>query len=262
MRPRRVVATDEAMQIFDQAVREQALVVLTVQDEHQWYTFKSRFLERDPNHRFFVLDYQENGEALPPLVPGQYIGVSFRYKSRKIMFSTVVEAKGRYVLDDQTSLPAVRYRWPQSMTELQRRAYFRTPVPAGTTVAARLWADGAEARARATEIIGGQVLDISCGGCLVAVSAEHAPAWPDNLTLGVELELPDGKPPVVLSANFRGARLGEDGGLRIAVQYVGLELSVDGRVVLQRLASSIQRLHRMSIAAGETQRERSSGWGL
>jgi c-di-GMP-binding flagellar brake protein YcgR len=254
------------MRIFDQAVREQALVVLTLQDDHGWQTFKSRFLERDANHRFFVLDFQAHeDETLPDISPGQYIGVSFRYKSRKIMFSTVIEAKGRYVLDDQTSIAAIRYRWPQSMTELQRRAYFRTPVPPGTTVAASLWEGGTEARVAAQQgalqLVSGSIVDMSCGGCLVQLSEGNAPSWRENTTLGIELQLPDGKPPIVVNGNFRGARLGEDGTLRIAVQYVGLELSVDGRVILQRLAATIQRLHRLN-ANLDGRTERSSGWNL
>ncbi|MBN2447548.1 MAG: hypothetical protein JXO22_12520, partial [Phycisphaerae bacterium] len=94
MKPRRVVAPDEALAIFDLAVREHALAVVSIQDGPNWLTFKSRFLERDANRRFFVLDYQpQDVQSIPPLTPGQYAGLSFRHRSRKVMFSTVVEAR-------------------------------------------------------------------------------------------------------------------------------------------------------------------------
>ena len=265
MRPRRVVAPDEAMEIFDLAVREHALVVVTVQEADDWVTLKSRFLERDNSHRFFVLDYQATGDGpLPTLVPGQYVGIGFRHKSRKIMFATVVEAKGKYVLDDKTTVAAVRYRWPQTMTELQRRAYFRTPVPASMTLLANLWEGGAAARtaaqSRVAQIVSGQLVDISCGGCLIRLGPAQPPAWEDNATLGLELQLGDGRPPVVLNANARGVRQDAQGAFCVAVQFVGLELSMDGRVVLQRLAASVQKFHRLAplpdFGAGQT------GWGF
>jgi c-di-GMP-binding flagellar brake protein YcgR len=239
------------MEIFDQAVREHALVVVTVQEGDDWVTLKSRFLERDSSHHYFVLDYQApDGGALPSLVPGQYVGISFRHKSRKIMFATVVEAKGKYVLDDKTTVAAVRYRWPQTMTELQRRAYFRTPVPASMTLLANLWLGGAAARAaaqnRTREIVTGQIVDLSCGGCLIRLGNGQPPAWEDNLTLGLELQLGDGRPPIVLNANARGVRQDAQGTFCVAAQFVGLEVTMDGRVVLQRLAASVQRFHRLA----------------
>jgi c-di-GMP-binding flagellar brake protein YcgR len=261
MRPRRVVAPDEATQIFDQAVRERALVVITVQEDDDWRTFKCRFLERDPNGRFFVLDYQtDNGQAPPPIVPGQYVGVSFRYKSRKVMFSTVIEAKGRYVLDDKTSIPAMRYRWPETMTELQRRAYFRTEVPAGTTVPVKYWEGGLNNRGRDDAPAGdGQLADMSCGGCLVRLPGD-APVWDNDATVGLEISLPDGKPPILVNANYRGTRVDEEGRLGVAVQFVGLELSVDGRVVLQRISGVVQRFHRLTSGGRPPERNNSFGF--
>lgn len=261
MRPRRVVTPDEAMAIFDQAVREHALVVVTLQDGDEWQTFKSRFLERDPNHRFFVLDYQSTAQDnLPALTPGQYVGISFRYKSRKVMFSTVVEAKGRYVLDDKTTVSAIRYRWPQTLTELQRRAYFRTPIPPGSTVSTKLWDGGAGARSGNQAEVPGELVDLSCGGCLVRLGDSQLPTWGDDATLGIELQLPDGKPPILLNAHFRGIRPDDTGANCAAVQFVGLELSVDGRVVLQRLASNIQKFHRLTSAASLG--EKRGAWGF
>jgi c-di-GMP-binding flagellar brake protein YcgR len=227
--------------------------VLTVHENSDWHTFKSRFLERDGNHRFFVLDYQETHGTQPPqLVAGQYVGLSFRFKSRKIMFATVVEAKGRYLVDGKTGVPAVRYRWPESMTELQRRAYYRTPVPHEVRIVVNIWPGGVAARAAAQgetlAVATGEALDMSCGGTLVRLSRMETPPWTHNQTLGVELHLPDGQPPLLVDAYYRGARHDTGSHLCAAVQFVGLELSLDGRGVLQRLARCVQRFHRTTLA--------------
>lgn len=259
MKPRRMLTPLDASAIFDRAVQERALAVLTFQDGHEWYSFKSRFLERDAQRRFFVLDYQAvDDHPLPSVAPGQYLGVSFRQKSRKLLFATIVEAKGHFVLDDQTTVPAIRYRWPDGMTELQRRAYFRTPIPAEMPLNVSIWAGGVLARARAQtealQVISGDLCDLSCGGALVRLHHPAPPDWVMEQTIGVEMHLPDGRAPILVDARYRGARTDESGALNLALQFVGLELTVDGRLVLQRLANSVQRLHRLAFVAERGER--------
>lgn len=255
MNPRRLITAEHAVPIFQEAVRERALAVLSIQTEHDWLSLKSRFLECNPSRGFFVLDYQPVDETpLPELVPGQCVGVSFRHHGRKLLFATVVEARGHFLVDEQLSVPAIRYRWPESITELQRRAYYRTPVPESANLLASVWPGGLDARAAAQhsplETTSGTLVNVSCGGALIRLNELSARAWPENETLGVELQLGDGKPPVLVNARSRGARHDELGQLCIAVQFLGLEVSVDGRLVLQRLASAVQRFHRQSIGTG------------
>lgn len=253
MRPRRIMTSQDTAEILDQAVRENALAVLSIQDQNDdWQTFKSRFLERDPNRRFIVLDFQETHGTKPPsLMPGQFVGISFRHRSRKVMFSSVVEAKGRYALADKTSVPAVRYRWPEGLTELQRRAYQRTVLPAGLSIPGKVWSGGV--RPGDSDPVGPTVrtetLDISCGGACMRLIDNSNIDWPDGQTLGVELQVPDGRPPLILNAYYRGCRPDTNGVQTIAVQFVGLELSQDGRAVLQRLARLVQRFNRQGMAS-------------
>lgn len=254
MRPRRILAPPDTAAIFDRAVQERALAVLTLQCGPEWHTFKARFLERDARGQYFVLDHHPvDDEPLPEVAPGQYVGVSFRQKSRKLLFGTIVEARGHFTLENEQRVPAVRYRWPESMTELQRRAYLRTPIPPETTLLASMWPGGVAARAtaqgNALEVVPGELLDLSCGGTLVRLYQPQAPTWREDLTLGVELQLPDGRPPILVDAHYRGARPEQFGMLSVALQFVGLEVTVDGRLVLQRLASAVQRLHRLQWAA-------------
>lgn len=255
MRPRHVVTPRAASEIFDRAVEERALAVLTLQDGADWQTFKSRFLERDARGRFFVLDYEPaDDEPLPVVAPGQYVGVAFRQKGHKLLFSTVVEAKGHFVLDDDTSVPAVRYRWPDSLTEMQRRAYFRTPVPEGTHLFAKLWSGGVSAhtgaRTAPLQVFSGNLADLSCGGTLISLHATTPPDWPDEQTIGLEIQLPDGRAPILVDGRYRGVRTEDSGVCSAAVQFVGLEMTPEGHTALQRLANSVQRLHRMNLAGG------------
>ncbi len=251
MKSGRITITQDEAEVFDRAVRDKALAVVTLQSGGAWHSFKCRFMERDPNRRFFVLDYESRHEGeLPPLELGQYVGISFRHSSRKVMFATIVEARGKYRRSDEQQVSAVRYRWPQGMTEMQRRSFYRTPVPAEMNILAHLWPGGIARRAAAQNetlrIVTGGLADLSCGGALVCVRDSATPPWCENETLGVELELDDGRPPAQLDAHYRGSRHDSQGRSCAAIQFVGTELSVDGRLILERLSRFIQRIHRQS----------------
>ncbi len=255
MTPRRRITHEGAAEIFEEAVRERALAVLSVHAADEWHTFKSRFLECDPAHAFFVLDYQAlDGDSLPEIWPGQCVGVSFRHRNRKVLFATVVEARGHFMVEEQRSIPALRYRWPDSITELQRRAYYRTPVPETMTLLAALWTGGLSGRPRAQaqplQVVTGSLANLSCGGALVRLAQPCTQEWSENETLGVELQLGDGRPPALLDAYFRGLRHDPLAQSCVALQFIGLEMSVDGRLVLQRLAAAVQRLHRLGSSSG------------
>lgn len=250
MKPRRILSRTENAEIVEFAVRDGALAVVSFWHGDEWRSFKSRFLERDANRRFFVLDCQDLEESAQ-LALGQYVGISFRYRSRKIMFTTVLEARGKFVLRDNTTVAAARYRWPDCLTELQRRAYYRTPIPAGVSVLTSLWSGGRNARnvaqAKPLAVLAGEAQDLSCGGMLVHLNTDAAPNWPEDHTIGIELHLPDGRPPMIVDGLYRGARMEASNRLSAAVQFVGMEMSDEGRVSLQRLARCVQRLHRLTL---------------
>lgn len=261
MKSGKVLLTFKETDMFDRAVRERAIAQVTLCGEDGWKSFKCRFLERDANRRFFVLDFvPQPGTELPSISLGQYVGVSFRSASRKIMLSTVVEAKGRFVTSDDGEIPAIRYRWPQAVTELQRRSFYRTIVPESLNLIASAWLGGTARRtsAQATplQILTGKLLDLSCGGTLIRLNESRPPNWGIGDNIGLELGLGDNKPPIQVDAFYRGHRQDEQGRTCIAVQFVGLELSVDGKVTISRLSGAVQRLNRMSPSACSTSRSR------
>lgn len=253
MRARRIVTELSTAEMLDAAVSSSALAVVTLQDnDERWLTFKCRFLERDPSQKFFVLDYEPfQGTPLPEVTPGQYVGISFRHKSRKVLFATVAEARGRFTVKPGESVSAIRYRWPESMTEMQRRAYYRTPVPDDAEVPVTLWAGGPgrrlDASAGKLAIVNGKLRDLSCGGALVALVGGLPADWSGDETLGCELHLPDGKPPLLLAASYRGQRGETPADSGLAIQFIGLELQIDGRHILQRLSRCVQQFHRSAL---------------
>ncbi len=259
MNPRRMASGFDTADIFARAARERALTVVSIHNGDTWRQFKSRFLERDPARRFFVLDHVFESDPPPPVTTGQCVGVSLRQSSRKFLFSTIVEAKGNFVFDAKTSVPALRYRWPEHVTELQRRVYYRTPVPPDSPpISVRFWRGGAAALAAANtqpQQFAGKVVNLSCGGAQIAFDGVARVDWAEDELLGIELNVGDGRAPIVIDARFRGARADESYGASIAVQFMGLELDPNGRQSLQRLAYCVQRLHRLNAAIGDTRED-------
>lgn len=249
MKTRQSFTRQDAAEMFESAAGQRTLAVVTVQEDGEWRSFKARFLEADPQRRFFVLEHEPHeGLPLPTLSPGQYTGMSFRHKSRKILFATVVEAKGKFLFNDSTSINAVRYRWPDTLMELQRRAFQRTRVPDAVNLLVSIWAGGANARpqvqAGSLDVVTGSLVDLSCGGTLIRTNLPAPPAWSTDLTVGMELQLPDGRAPITTDARYRGTRNDESGKLCLALQFIGLEVSLDGRMLLQRLSRNVQQLTR------------------
>ncbi|QOJ13237.1 MAG: PilZ domain-containing protein [Planctomycetia bacterium] len=255
MKTRNAYSREDLTDVFDSAAGQRALAVVTVQSAGSWQSFKARFLEADPKGRFFVLEHEPcDADALPALAPGQYTGVSFRHRSRKVLFATVVEAKGKFMFNDATSVSAVRYRWPDTVLELQRRSYQRTLIPGVVKLLANIWPGSAADRNQVQHgqitVVTGTMMDLSCGGTLVRTGLGTPPAWPADAPLGVELQLPDGRAPVTLDARYRGSRPDEQGRMCIAIQFIGLEVSLDGRLLLQRISKNVQQLSRSERVAG------------
>ncbi|MBK8913120.1 MAG: PilZ domain-containing protein [Phycisphaerales bacterium] len=257
MKTRSSFSREDLAEVFDSAAAQRALAVVTVQSAGSWQSFKARFLEAAPKARFFVLEHEScDADTLPALAPGQYTGVSFRHRSRKVLFATVVEAKGKFMFNDSTSVSAIRYRWPESVLELQRRAYQRTLIPGKVKLLANVWPGSAADRHQVQHgqipVVTGTMMDLSCGGTLVRTGLGTPPSWPADAPLGVELQLPDGRTPVTLDARYRGSRPDEQGRMCLAIQFIGLEVSLDGRLLLQRISKSVQQLSRVERLTGAT----------
>lgn len=253
MRPRKVLSTDDISQLLAEAVHDRALAVVTVHTGSDWVTFKSRFLERDETRHFFVLDHVPHEQPLPQLAVGQYVGISFRQRSRKVLFSTIVEARGQFVVDPNTNIAAIRYRWPDTLTELQRRVYMRTPVPADVSLPAQVWTGGRESRTGAP--VTGELDNLSCGGAFIRMPTVPAD-WADGQHMSVEVDLGDGREPLRADARYRGSRSDPVGVSGVAVQFIGLEMTADGRLGLQRIARCVQKLH----ARGMSPRGQTRTW--
>ena len=207
----------------------------------EWLTFKSRLLDAGDPKRGVVLEYplaQESAPA-PDIEQGQYVGVSFRRGHSKCVFGSVVTGKSRFRVDEHNEIGALVVGWPEEICQLQRRLYYRSPVPAGMSIPVLLWAGGESSRSKAGSpgwpLLVGQLWDLSAGGFKVVLPPGQSPRYSVGETVGMEFVPESDRPPILVDAHFRHTDVAEDGQPTLGFQFVGLEHTGRGRSLLYRL---------------------------
>ncbi|MEE8169834.1 MAG: PilZ domain-containing protein, partial [Phycisphaerae bacterium] len=228
-------------------------LVATMRGEGGWTLMRSRFIPRDPGGgRLFIepptLESQDADQRIPiELTPGQHLGFTFRRGHHKCMFASTVIGRQRIPINQELHVDAVMIRRPDELQQLQRRAFFRVPVPAGITVAARiqrLAGESPSAPGEAAEsVVCGQVRDLSAGGVCIQLpaGAEMHPRIGDPFRITIQAERSD---PIVADAVYRHTHLDERGEILLGLQLIGFETTRQGRKSLGALTRLIRTLSR------------------
>jgi len=237
-------------QILVEAADRRTPLVLSRKQPHGWGTFRSRLLEAEPIAQRLIIEYPvgAGGEKAPDIEEGESIGVAFRKGHRKCMFASVVQGKKRFQIDEANRVGALLLRWPGDLQQLQRRVYYRAPIPPDRAIKVAFWPGGLayEARVGAAEfpVYAGWLMNLSAGGMAVVVPHDQRGDWRPGDTFGCRFEPAPGSC-LAMDATLRHAEPGENGLTRLGFQFVGLELTGQGRAVLRLLAHVVARFHRL-----------------
>ena len=184
---------------------------------------------------------------------GQSVGVSLKYGYGKFIFETKVVSLGPpqhpaaggtehlSASTEPTKVPAIAFTVPERVEIVQRRSYFRVDVPELLKVNVLLWRYGqnrAPFRAR--------LIDISAGGAQVAVDAGQKPDFRKGQFIELRFTPVPYEAPLEFGTRIRSILPTADGrSICFGLQIVALEASPQGRVVLRRLCSIVERYYRM-----------------
>lgn len=241
MRYNRPVDSARRDQILMEAAARRSAVVLTCKHAGQWISLKSRFLAAHLSPQQLVVEYPagQPGQRAPDIEQGQNVGLAFRRGHKKCVFASVVAGKDRLQIDPHSRVGALLLRWPEQIHELQRRSFFRAAVPPGQTIAVYLWPGGAAMRSRAGSsgwpVCTAELLDLSAGGFRVQLLASDEPGLAVGQTVGMEFAPDPASPPIVADANLRHRQRLDQQRISMGFQFVGLEQTARGRMLLQRL---------------------------
>jgi len=193
--------------------------------------------------------------------PGQPVGISLKYGYGKFIFETKVVALEPAT--DATSGGTIILEVPSRIEIVQRRSYFRVDVPASLKVKVLLWhrrqqesrpesenaglETGVNDQAAPGRCFQGRLADISAGGAQVALDISQKEEFKNGQFVGIRFTPMPYERPLVFNAQIRNILPTVDSkNICLGLQIVGLEASLEGREVLQRLCSVVERYYKIN----------------
>lgn len=235
------MAGSDVDRILTDSIEGQKPLVITHHCDEGWRTFKSQFVSGSAAEEIlWVKPPTLSGgmEGVTPQ-PGDRLGVSFRVGHKKCMFGTMLNVFGSEGFKGMIGL-----RWPDHVQQLQRRVFERAQPPQGIVVAVRFWRETpSDQHALDSRTVRyGQLIDLSVGGMRVRSST------PSDIEVGATYRCVFtprvGKPSLVVDALIRHKEVVDQGRSSIGLQFVGLEASIEGRRIIDRLAKTVTQFQR------------------
>lgn len=240
-------------EIIQAASDKQVPAILTISARDSWANLHSRILCIDGQHLLLERPGGQDNAAPHEFVPAERIGVSFKLKHHKHVFTSVLAVQQMYELPDGTEIPALAVVLPVRMQKLQRRAFLRADVPPNRIVRGSFWLGGCNSEPSGTSeaqpVWSGRVTNISAGGFQLMVDAPVADGLEAGDTVGVRLIFGTSGEAIYADAQFRHAEINTDKAM-LGFQFVGLTETPEGRVALQVLTTKVAEYDRMNNRNG------------
>ncbi|UCD52756.1 MAG: PilZ domain-containing protein [Phycisphaerales bacterium] len=255
----------ESQSLLQTVVQGQAPAIMSYLSKDKWHVAK--LLMKDLAGDKLYLEGCRPAKRPHPvnIRVHQPVGVSFKHAYGKFVFDTSVVALEPSA--DPEAGGTIVLAVPDRIGVVQRRSYFRVNVPESLKVSVVVWHRTSQRRTKKEALhayFEGSLMDISAGGAQLIVPLKGATAGP---TAGVgESEFRKGQfvgvrftpmpyeMPLMFTAQIRSVLPTADHtGLCLGLQIVGLEASEEGREVLARLATVVDRYYRMNQSSARGQ---------
>lgn len=239
-------------QAIEEAVGRLVPVCVTVPDGDRWANFHSRMVGAGDVRFQIELPTDRNG-APHEFAPAERIGLSFKIKHHKHIFSATVAGVGQYRLHDGTDVPVLELCYPTGMQRLQRRAYMRVDIPPNRIVRASFWLGGRldepAGTTLQTPVWSGRVANLSAGGFQMIVGADSANALEVGDPAGVRLAFGAAGETVYADAQFRHAEIDGEKAM-LGFQFIGLGQTPEGCDALDMISAKVAEYHRLAEHSG------------
>jgi c-di-GMP-binding flagellar brake protein YcgR len=213
-----IEATRQASVIAD-AIEDFRPAVATWRQGEGWATFETRFVGMDHRAGELTLQYDSGNQETPEISNGQHISISFRRGRGRCAFDTVVLGRGRASLGSGQQVSTLRLEYPEELSDLQRRTYYRQQVSASAGIAVNLSVVD-EASSVGTRCTAGSLLDVSPDGMSIGLS--EGCDWPADVDFLVDctLQLDEEASMISLRARVCSRTDLADGRVRLGLQFV------------------------------------------
>lgn len=245
----RELRTEQMAEALQGGAERSVPAIVTVGSGENLENLHSRVLGVADGH--ILIEQPASGELQMPkeLTPAEKIGLTFKLKHYKYIFSAIVAGTQQFRLEDGTEMPVVSLCYPRRMQRLQRRAYIRTEVPSNHIVRASFWFGGQHAEPDGTTpdkpVWSGRVHNISAGGFQLTTAAEPADVLETGDLVGVHMTFGAADQTFCADAQLRHIESVDDG-LSLGFQFIGLGHTFEGRAALRLLNAKITEYQRFA----------------
>ncbi|MBN1437002.1 MAG: PilZ domain-containing protein [Sedimentisphaerales bacterium] len=242
MSKRRFVNGIECRQLLTEMAQKRTFLTVTNREDNIWRVYKSHFLSVRGNQLVLSQPIPDSSECHLEPVAGQEVAISFKKGYNKFLFLTRVVKADQYEMEPGHKVPVINIYAPDHIEKIQRRAYNRADVPKDLDVDVTFWSNTGAGLA---EQYHSTLANLSAGGVAVTMSADRMPELHDGEQVTMQFKpLPDQKP-IKVEARFRHKTDADDAEKpTLGFQFIGLEVSEEGRRTLRQLSRAVGVYHR------------------
>jgi len=236
MAKRRFVNGIECRNLLNDMAQKRVRLTLTNRSDNVWRVYKSQFISLRGNQLILAQPIPDTAETPMEAGANQEIAISFKKGYNKYLFLTKIIKVDKYEEQPGRSLSVLHVYTPDHVEKIQRRAFTRADVPAESSVEVKFWRTGSTRETSWT----GMLSNVSAGGIGVTINAAEFPELQESEQITLEfMPLPDQKP-IVVDARFRhGSPADQAGKAVLGFQFIGLEISEEGRAILRRISRAV-----------------------
>ena len=232
-------------------------ITFTLRVDGAWLNLPSRMIAISGKQLLFELPPVEADVPPHEFVPAEKLGVSFKLKHHKHIFTATVAGVQDFALDGGGTTKVLAVCLPARMQRLQRRVFHRVDVPGNRVVRASYWmgSSGSEPSgvSDATPVWSGRVVNVSAGGFQLSSGASPLPMLDVGDSVGVRLSFGSGQESVYADAQLRHVAAEGSGQWSIGFQFVGLTQTAEGRETLKFIGQKVTEFQQIAeqTAAGD-----------
>ncbi|MCK4600901.1 MAG: PilZ domain-containing protein [Phycisphaerae bacterium] len=236
------LSNEQINEAVSMAAQKHVPVSITVRAKSRWVNYHSRAIVIHEGHFWIELPITEASVAPHEFAPAEKVGLSFKLKHHKHIFTGTVASLRTFELADGAEAPVIAVCVPTQMYRLQRRAYERVEVPSNRIVRASFWLGGCQAEPAGTSaespVWSGRTMNISAGGFQVRTDRDAAKSLEPGDIVGVRLGFGAEMETVYADAQFRHTEPAGESVL-LGFQFLGLGQTDVGKKALTLIVAKV-----------------------
>jgi c-di-GMP-binding flagellar brake protein YcgR len=234
-------------------------VTITIRRDESWLNLQSRFLAVVDGRLVLEPPVAPGSDTPLKLLPAEKVGVSFKHKHHKHLFNCTVVNMGSLSLGEGHVANVLRLGIPAGMQRVQRRTYFRAPIPEGHVVRVSFWLGGRALEPKGVSperpVWSGRLQDLSAGGFLAKIPGDAAMALDSGDIVGARVTFGTAEEGFCVDAQVRYLSDSENNAL-LGGQFVALEQDSDGKNTLRIICAKVSEYQRLALSSrGRGKRE-------